>query len=90
MIVASNTVTKGVRTVVLKRAFKGLTADHYTFDPTVTSIPIINAVGDSPALAFHKARTSATLTLDALDAATCICDGGTHGTINNLAFSKDW
>ncbi len=87
--VVSNTVTAGVRTVVLKRAFRGATADHYTFDPTVASVPMIDAVGNSVQLAFHKARGTGTVTMEAVGGATCVCNGGTHGTINGLDFSKN-
>jgi len=88
-VVKSNTVVGGVRTVVLTRAFQGIDADHYTFNPSVTSLPMINAAGDTVDLAYHKTRTSATLAIGATDASTCVCDGGTKGTINGLAFSKN-
>ena len=86
--VISSQVLKGVRTVVMTRAFKGITPEHYTFDPATTSLPMINAVGDTVQLAFHKYRSSATLSLLALDAPTCVCNGGTKGTINGLPFNN--
>jgi len=50
---------------------------------------MIDAIGNTPALAFHKSRGSATLTITALDAPTCVCNDGTSGTIDGLAFSKN-
>jgi len=87
--VVSNTVTAGVRTVVLRRAFRGATADHYTFDPTTASLPLLMAVGAGPQLAYHKNRTTATMAIAAIETPTCVCDAGTHGTINGLSFSKN-
>lgn len=55
--VVSNTVENGMRTVVLSRALKGATKDHFTFDATALSIPVINAVGNGPQLAYHKVST---------------------------------
>jgi len=86
--VVSSTVANGIRTVVLSRAFKGITGDHYTFDPTKSSIPFINAIGRTPHFSHHQSKATATLMLTALDVATCVCDDGISGTINGLAFSK--
>jgi len=84
----SNNVVAGVRTIVLQRAFKGVTADHFTFDPAQPTLPMLDAFGAGPQLAYHKARTTGTIALAAVDAATCICDAGTHGTIDGLGFRK--
>ncbi len=86
-IVSSKTVN-GVRTVVLTRALAGLSPDYYTFDPTAATVPLIFAVGSTPALAFHKSRGGVTLQLVATDGATCICNTGIQGTIDGLPFSK--
>ena len=42
--VTSNKVEDGVRTVTMTRDLAGKTSDHYTFDPSVASIPIISAM----------------------------------------------
>lgn len=86
--VSSNRVVGGTRTVVLTRAFAGITPAHYTFSTATASVPVIDAVGTGPDLAFHKARGTAALVLEAANGATCVCDGGTKGTINGLAFEK--
>ena len=82
----SNSVSGNARTVVLVRAFKGATQNHFTFSTSSTSIPFINAVGSTPALAFHKAYAAATLVLEAIDAPICVCNEGNHGTINGIPF----
>ena len=88
--VVSNSVVKGVRTIVLNRKMSGLTADHYTFSPAVeSSIPFISAVGSGPAFAYHKFKGAATLSLTALDGATCVCNAGVQGSINGIPFHKD-
>ena len=62
--VTSNGVVGGVRTVTMTRAFKGITADHYTFDPAKPSIDFVNAVGQGASFAYHgNTRAAATLSL---------------------------
>jgi len=87
--VVSNTVTGSLRTVVLSRAFKGATANHYTFNPSVGTLNLIHAVGQSVQLAFHKTRGASVLSMAAVDGATCICNSGTKGTINGLPFNRN-
>lgn len=67
--VVSNTVTDGLRTVVLTRPRQGTTTQHYTFDPSNLQIDFINAVGSSPKFAFHKSSTAASISLWPADAA---------------------
>ena len=102
--VKSSSVSGGKRTVVLTRAFKGATADHYTFDPkTMTTLQFINALGSGPKFAYHKSKTSSTMALTAVDAPSCVCNhpppfGQTKGSIvytdpltnksQSLGFSK--
>lgn len=88
--VVSNTVTSGLRTVVLTRSMAGASSDYYTFDvATGTNINFINAYGSTPDFSYHKERTATSLSLLAVDAPTCICDGGATGSINGLRFSKN-
>jgi len=91
LTVTSNSVKDGVRTVVMTRPFKGKTADHYTFDVKVTSLPVISASGSGPTYAYHgpKTRTGGSVKLSVLDSPTCICNGGIKGTINGIPFHKD-
>ena len=65
--VLSNSVEDGVRTLVVTRPFQGLTAKHFTFAPGTPTIPFIAAIGASPTFAYHKAHTSAMLTLTPAD-----------------------
>lgn len=81
--VVSNTVANGLRTVVLTRALKGLTTDHFTFDVTAPSVKYINAIGRGSTFAYHKSRAASTVSLTAVDAHTCICSTGTHGFIHS-------
>jgi hypothetical protein len=55
--VASNTVTDGVRTVVLTREFAGRTPDHFTFNPSVSTVPVLTASGSGPAFSYHGPKT---------------------------------
>jgi hypothetical protein len=62
--VLSTSVTGNLRTVVLTRAFKGATADYYTF--SADSDPLlhfINAVGNGPAFAYHKDKKPASIAM---------------------------
>lgn len=60
----SNTVVKGVRTVVMTRAMQGISPKHYTFDPeTQSTIHFISAVGSSQVFGYHKAHAPAVVTM---------------------------
>jgi hypothetical protein len=89
--VVSNTAANGRRQVVLQRPFAGITGDHYTFDPKTSALPLLAASGTTPSFSYHggKTRTGGTLYFAAIDAPTCICNAGVHGTINGIPFSKD-
>jgi len=74
--VISNRLVDNVRTVVMKRPFKGLTADHYTFDPWNSStINVIMASGKDGSLGrfgYHgPTRGGEAIQLTAIDAPTC-------------------
>ena len=74
--VVSNTVADGERTVVMTRALKGKTADYFTFDAQVSTIPMINAIGGTPKLAFHKNKDPVTLSLLPVGGGgACVCQG---------------
>jgi hypothetical protein len=77
IVVKSNAVVGKSRTVVVTRALKGAGPDYYTFSiAKLASIPFINAVGNTPALAFHasKAPTSISVLAAGPDAsAACLC-----------------
>lgn len=70
--VVSNIVTSGVRTVVLTRALKGISKDHFTFDPTQLAVQFINAVGATPDYSYHQEKEAATLQLWPKQSA-CVC-----------------
>ena len=75
--VVSSTVDgkAGTRTVVLTRPLKGKTGDYYTFDPAAsgTQLPLINAVGTGPALAYHKSKSPTRLSLLPETGGACVC-----------------
>ena len=87
----SNKVEDNVRTVVMTRPLAGKTPDHYTFDPSVSSLPIISASGLASTYAYHgpTLRSGSTIKMSTIDAPTCICDGGTKGSLNGVPFHKD-
>ena len=89
--IVSNSVTDGVRKVVIAREFKGKTPDHYSFDVGTSSIPVISASGNSSAFSYHgpKTRTGGTIQMTAVDFPTCICSAGISGSINGIPFRKD-
>ena len=81
--VASNTVTSNIRTVVVTRGLKGMTSGHYSFDPTKSSVSIINAIGRGKHLQYHQARGALVVNLLAVDAPTCVCSSGIEGYISS-------
>jgi hypothetical protein len=66
-------VADGVQTVTVTRGVVGATAQHYTLPTAPTQLNLITAIGDSVALAYHKARTGAQIVLAPSDAAACVC-----------------
>jgi len=78
----SNSVTNGVRTVVVTRALHGATKDHYTFQPdSIASINYISAVGHSDDFTYHTAHEALTLSFAKAVGTTCVCDGGISGQL---------
>lgn len=80
-----------VRTVVMRRALKGATADHYTFDPAVPSIPFIEAVGTTSTFQYHgKSRGGGAIMMVEAGAPVCVCRGKTQGgSINGIPWSNN-
>merc|ERR1719336_1660690 len=89
--VTDNKVVDGIRTVTMTRDIVGKTADHFTFSPSTSNLPVISASGLAGLFAYHgpKLRSGGTLKMSALDSPTCICDGGLKGSINGVPFHKD-
>ena len=76
---------------------QGATSDHFTFNPASTpTTPLISAVGNSQAFAYHAAHgTGAITTFPAAGSPTCLCDEGQQGQLcdnygnNCIHFVKD-
>merc|ERR1712139_386283 len=82
----------GERTVVMTRAFKGLTTDHYTFEPSASSsINFISAVGNTAKLAYHKLKSSSTFELTAVGIPSCICKSpkAFGHTVGSIVYTHD-
>ena len=75
--VISQSSTKDTRTVVLTRSRVGLDERYFTFEMNTTNIPIINAIGSTPQLSYHKNKSPAQLSLlplrDDKSSGACIC-----------------
>ena len=89
--VLSNSVVDGKRQVVVSRPFKGHTVDHFTFDSSTSTIPVLAASGNGPNFAYHgaKQRTGGRLQLSGVDSPTCLCDTGRKGSIEGIPFDKN-
>jgi len=87
----SSKVADGVRTVSLLRDFKGISSDHYTFDPTQSSIPVITASGEGKTFGYHGSqhRSGGVVNFVSVGIPTCICYEGVSGTINGIPFNKN-
>ena len=79
----SNTVEDQIRTVVLTRALRGDSKQHYTFDTTtLTTLPFITAIGSSQQFAYHAAHDPSVLTLTSPSPlTTCLCADGVKGSM---------
>ena len=71
--VKSSVTVRGVRTVVLTRPVAGATTKHYSFPTSPGQIDLITAIGNTPALAYHKARTGARMVLLPTESPACVC-----------------
>merc|ERR1712192_190718 len=80
----------GQRKVVVSRPFKGHTNDHFTFDPSTSTIPVLAASGNGANFAYHgaKQRTGGRIQLSGVNSPTCLCDTGRKGSINGIPFNK--
>jgi len=81
-----------VRTVVLRRALKGLTAEYYTFDPRAVAVPFINAVGTTKDLSYHGGtnRSGSAVMLVEVGAPVCICRSDQiSGSINGIPWADN-
>lgn len=75
-------VVDGVRTVVVARALKGLTSQHYTFNTdTQSQIPMIAGVGYAQEFEHHKMHAISFIVLLDEDQPNCVCDLGTTGQL---------
>jgi hypothetical protein len=70
--VLKSSVADGKRTVVLRRALAGLTAQHHTFDPKRLSLDFITALGSGPTFGYHKALNHQKRRFPAPRAAACL------------------
>jgi len=80
-----------VRTIKMRRALKGASSAHYTFDAGGGALSFIQAVGTTPDFSYHgPARGSSTLFLIPVDAPSCVCRGArTGGSINGIVWSDN-
>ena len=78
IVLVSNQVVAGRRTVVFKRPMVGITEKHYTFNPAIQStMNFITAIGDTQTFAYHKAHMPSVMTFVATDgSAACVCSQG--------------
>lgn len=74
----SSKTNAGVRTVVLKRPVEIADKTYYSFPIIPGDIDVITAVGDTPKIAYHTARTGAKITLISTSAPACVCEPIAH------------
>jgi len=56
-VISKTTNKDGTRTIEMTRSRIGLDKRYFTFQTNTTSIPIINAVGSTPKLSYHKDKS---------------------------------
>lgn len=78
-----------MRTVVMSRKLAGMDSRYYSFDPSVSGIPFINALGTTASFQYHgPTRSSDTLMMLEVGRPNCLCRGDTTtGTINGVQFN---
>ena len=87
--VHSNQVKDGVRTVSLSRPMKGQTDNHFTFDASSSSIPLIMAKGCSLTFAQHCGHGPNEVNLLPVNTPKKLCQSGIQGTIDGWQFNND-
>ena len=65
--------------MVVTRPMLGAGSDYYTFDPSVASLPYINAVGSGPELSYHRAKGPNAVSIlpqaSPTTVGACLCEG---------------
>lgn len=59
--------------MILTRAVTGATPDHFTFPTQPGVLNLITAIGSTPQIAYHKARTAGSITILPTEASGCVC-----------------
>ncbi len=73
-VISCNTAD-GKRTVVLTRPLIGISQQHANFTLQDVEIPLINAIGSSPQLTYHRNKTATTISLwPSGEASVCLCE----------------
>lgn len=90
--VAKHTVVSGVRTLTVTRSLTGASVEHFSFNASASSLPMLLAHGTSGAgsLGYHAAnRAALTLTLAQANSSMCVCrdPNANSGTIDGLRFN---
>jgi hypothetical protein len=80
----SSSVADNRRTVVVERAVKGASKEHYSLPTSPGDLSIIAAVGDSVQLAYHKTRTGGRVTLLPTRDDACVCQPTTTNFIKYM------
>jgi len=86
--VKTNVVQDGNRRVVLTRSLDGSSSQHYSFDPSVNSVPIVAARGCGLTFAKHCGHAAADLNFLAVGVPVGICESGISGTVGGNRFSN--
>ena len=91
--VVSNTVTEGVRTVVMRRPLTAPAPDYFTFDSSADELNVIVAGGPGAEMAYHGPnRTGARITFTRQGGSgVCLCRDpkAVSGTIGGVRFEPD-
>lgn len=69
--VLENSVSDGVRTVVMTRP---TLSENYEFPTEAGVLNVITAIGSQSAFSYHKSRSGATITLVSAGNVTCVCE----------------
>eukprot|EP00041_Stephanoeca_diplocostata_P025952 m.691955 g.691955 ORF g.691955 m.691955 type:complete len:857 (+) comp22858_c0_seq1:64-2634(+) len=87
--VLSNTLTNGLRTVVMTFPLHGSAVDVLVDASGATSLPVITAVGTGPTLAYHKEHTVGSMVIARAGGAACVCrdPSANSGTIAGARFN---
>mmetsp|Transcript_41397 Transcript_41397/g.81162 ORF Transcript_41397/g.81162 Transcript_41397/m.81162 type:complete len:771 (+) Transcript_41397:30-2342(+) len=87
--VVTSSANNGIRTVRLTRPLTGASSDYFTFPSSPSQVKVITAIGSTPDLSYHKARTVDQITVLPSGQDACVCQPKNTSYISYMNQTKE-